>query len=62
MIPKRYVIDHKNDNKIDDRLSNLQLLTPRENTKYHQNFKHQRSEKREVKRQSILQPIKSHSI
>ena len=36
LIPEGYYIDHKNTNKADNRLSNLQLLTPSQNSlKYH---------------------------
>jgi hypothetical protein len=36
-IPNGYVIDHKNADKKDNRLENLQLMTPKENVvKYHQ--------------------------
>jgi len=39
-IPKDVVIDHKNNNKSDNRLSNLQLLTQKHNTlKYHRKDK-----------------------
>lgn len=31
IIPQGFVIDHKNSNKLDNRLCNLQLLTPKEN-------------------------------
>ena len=41
LIPNRYIIDHDNDNKTDNRLKNLQLLTSQQNSaKYHQKFKH----------------------
>jgi len=36
LIPEGYYVDHKNANKGDNRLENLQLLTPEENSqKYH---------------------------
>jgi hypothetical protein len=39
-IPKEFVIDHKNANKIDNRLANLQLITHSENIlKYHKKDK-----------------------
>ena len=39
LIPDGYVIDHINDNKSDNRLSNLQLLTPKQNIKKYWNGK-----------------------
>ena len=57
IIPDNYVVDHKNDNKMDNRLKNLQLLTSQQNTNKIKNISDPKNAK-----QSILQPIKSHSM
>jgi hypothetical protein len=41
LIPDGYVVDHINDDKTDNRLSNLQLLTPKQNTKKYWDAKNQ---------------------
>lgn len=46
-IPEGYFVDHKNANKADNRLENLQLLTPAENAqKYHKIDKHRKKKRK----------------
>lgn len=50
IIPKGYVVDHINDNKVGSKLENLQLLTSQQNAqKYHNEHCHKRSGKRPVR-------------